>query len=276
MLSWCSYCQEFQGERPPFDTLAATHGICESCDAKMLATTDRELDRQLEHARALGQVQAALSAASHNNDVDAAARTLEDAVAARMRPVDVLLGIVGPMLYQIGKDWERSVITVADEHRFTAFCQEVVELVESRLQADAATARVLAGPVEALLMNAPGNRHTLGIHVLRLWLLSKGVHGQALYPAPRPDEVAALVQKLQPRMLLISIAIAEQTRGAQAIVERVRALPGPGGRIRILAGGNAVKLGHVAPIPGLELTTDIHAVPEMLARWEQEPSETAG
>ncbi|MGE0392887.1 MAG: B12-binding domain-containing protein [Vicinamibacterales bacterium] len=272
MLSWCSYCQEFQGERPPFDLLALTHGICDSCAENVFTITDREM----QHARVLQRIQTSLSEAGHQNDVEAAARALDDATTAQIRAVDVLLGIIAPLLYEIGEDWRRAVISVAEEHRFSMFCEEVVKLVEARLHADPDAARVASGPVDALLMNAPGNRHTLGIHVLRLWLLSKGVHGRVLDPAPRPDEFAAVIQTLQPRMLLISIAMAEQSRGAQAIVERVRALPGPGGRIRIIAGGNAVKLGHVTSIPGLELTTDIHAVPEMLTRWEQEPSETVG
>ncbi len=271
MLSWCSYCQQFQGERPPFETLAMTHGICGNCADKMLTITDHEL----QHARALQKIHAALTEAGHHNDLDAAARTLDEATVARIRAVDILLGIVAPMLYQIGEAWQRAAVTVAEEHRFTAFCQQVVGLVESRLHADAAAARVMAGPVEILLMNAPGNRHTLGIHVLRLWLLSKGLHGRLIDPTPRPDEVAALIREQQPRLLLISIALAEQVRGVEAIVERVRDLPGPS-RTRLVAGGNAVKLGLVDVIPGLEQATDIHAVPGMLARWAQDPAPAAG
>lgn len=60
------------------------------------------------------------------------------------------------------------------------------------------------------------------------------------------------------------MAMAEQTQGVRLIVERVRALPGPC-RTRIIAGGNAVKQALVAPIPGLELAADIHALPELLA-----------
>ncbi len=271
MLSWCAYCQEFQGDLLPFDTLAVTHGICEACAETALTLTDREL----HHARALQRIQAGLSDEGQQNDLSAAARVLDEAMAAQIRAVDVLLGIVAPMLCQIGEDWRRAVVTVAQEHRFAAFCQEVVTLVESRLHADADAKRVAAGPVEALLMNAPGNRHTLGIHVLRLWLLAKGLHGRVLAPSPRAEEVAALVQDLQPRLLLISMAMAEHAPVAQVIVERIRALPGPS-RTRIIAGGNAVKQGQVASIPGVELVPDIHALPTMLAAWAREAPRTAG
>ncbi len=271
MLNWCAYCQEFQGEMPPFERLAVSHGVCDGCIERALTLTDRDL----QQAHALQHIHAALAEAGHHNDLEAAARALDEARAAQIRAVDVLMGIVAPMLYQIGEDWRRAVVTVADEHRFTAFCQEVVTLVESRLRADAEAMRVTAGPVDALLMNAPDNRHTLGMHVLRLWLLAKGLHGRVLDPSPRPEEVAALVQDLQPRLLLISIAMAEQAQGVQPIVERVRALPGPC-RIRIVAGGNAVKRGEVASIPGLELVPDIHALPGMLATWAREPSRPAG
>ncbi len=43
MLKWCTYCQEFQGEVPPFDTLASTHGICQNCVPHAEHLTSREL-----------------------------------------------------------------------------------------------------------------------------------------------------------------------------------------------------------------------------------------
>ena len=260
MLNWCSYCQEFQGEVPPFDRLAITHGVCDACAEMALTMTDAGL----EHARALQHIQAVLSEAGHHHDLDAASLALDEAMAAHIRAVDVLLGIVAPMLYQIGEDWRRAVVSVPEQHRFSAFCEEVFTLVESRVHASADAKRAAAGPVTALLMNAPGNRHTLGIHVLGLWLMAKGLRSQVLDPPPPAEEIAALVQDLQPRLLLISMAMAEQTQGVRLIVERVRALPGPV-HTRIIAGGNAVKQNMVAPIPGLELAADIHALPELLA-----------
>jgi len=46
-----------------------------------------------------------------------------------MRAIDLLIGIIAPLLYQIGEDWKHGAVTVAQEHRFTAFCEKVLELI---------------------------------------------------------------------------------------------------------------------------------------------------
>lgn len=260
MLSWCSYCQHFQGEVPPFDDLAITHGICATCEESALDLTERDL----VHTRALQAVQVRLMQAGRRGDVKAVEEILEEAMEARIRHPDILMGILAPMLWQIGEDWKTGVITVADEHRFTAFCEAVFESVFAKVTA-AGGMPAAAEPLRYLLVNARGNHHTLAIRLLALWLMDKGLAPVLVHPCPGADDLVALIANTRPTSLLISVALSEHRPSVVALTERVAALP-PAIRPRVIVGGYAVKAGLVAPIPGAELMPDINRLSENPSR----------
>jgi hypothetical protein len=114
------------------------------------------------------------------------------------------------------------------------------------------------------LIGAPGNRHTLGIRILGFWLATRGIQATISNEIVDISEIVALVSAIQPRVLLISIALPEQAAGVIAIVERVLALPGPA-HPRIIVGGYAVKQGLIPPIPGADLMADVTSLSGMEA-----------
>ena len=256
MLKWCSYCQRFLGETPDFHNLNVTHGICTACAPG--ADKFTELDFQL--AESLRDIQHQLREAGRCSDLDAADRIIESAAAANVRAVDVLIGIIAPALYQVGEDWKRGIIGVAEEHRFTAFCEELFNRVASRGK-DAAPAPSAADeePSEFLLMNAPGNKHTLAIRILTFWLRSRGAAARLLGSPPSPEELAAMVIRNRPKSLLISMALTEQSAGVTSMAQRVSQLPAAI-RPKVIIGGYAVKLGLVSAIPGAQLMADISSL----------------
>ncbi len=187
----------------------------------------------------------------------AAARTLKEARSMGCRLVDVLMGLVAPLLYQIGEEWERGVVTVDDEHRFTAFCEALYELVAAEI-APAASPRSVV-----LAMNAPDNHHTLGIRLLALWLLDRGVGARVVLPTPSPQDLVGLVLETQPRVLMISLSLAQQQPKVATLIAGIAKLP-ERQRPRILIGGSAVKRGAVAPIQGAELVWDLPSIESRL------------
>jgi methanogenic corrinoid protein MtbC1 len=260
MLKWCAYCQQFQGERAPFDDYAITHGMCETCAVGKVGGSPPKL----VYARELQRIQEQLLDAGRREDLPAAARILEDALRAGMRPVDVLLGLLAPLLYRIGEDWKRGVITVAEEHRFTSFCARAFTLLEARVRSEERP----VPSASALLLNAPGNFHTLALRTLASWLLGEGVEVRILDPPPAPNDVVAAIRERRPDLVLVSMALAEQRPSVEEIVAAVRELS-PELRPRILIGGYAVKLGLVEAIAGAELIVDIHAIsPSASASWK--------
>ncbi len=166
MLSWCSYCQQFQGERPPFEDLMITHGICGACEPKALFFPERDYS----YMKTLQNIQSQLREAGLHADLKAAEQIIEDNAKAKVRPVDILVGLVAPMLYEIGEDWKRGAITVAEEHRFSTFCEHLCELVDAKVKVPVSAGVMNTDRAEIMIVNAPGNRHTLGIRFVKLWL----------------------------------------------------------------------------------------------------------
>jgi methanogenic corrinoid protein MtbC1 len=252
MLKWCSYCQHFLGEIPDYEKLTVTHGICAACEPKALEFTESDL----KLAESLRDIQHQLHDAARRNDLGAAEHIIENAARANIRGVDVLIGIIAPMLYQVGEDWKRGILSVAQEHRFTAYCDEMCERVASKAKSLTPAYVTGAKEPEVLLMNAPGNRHTLAIRILSLWLWDRGLRARMIDVPPALEELTTLVTRTQPRLILVSMALAEQCMGVTTIAERIAEVPASI-RPKVIVGGYAVKLGLVSAIPGADLIADI-------------------
>lgn len=256
MLKWCAHCQQFIGEMPPHADFGITHGLCRKCagDRPELLSGD-----QYAHAVVLRDIFQALFSAGRSNDLDAAGPLVDHAIAANCRPVDILVGMIAPMLYEIGNAWERGTLTVEGEHAFTAFAERVIDLVETRMRLAWSQPGRPGGDGCYFLMNAPGNIHVVGVRIVGLWLQDRG------WRTRQVDEFTVLDALSQPaaagesRTLLISIALPEQCDAVASLIERVQALPAPD-RPNIVLGGYAVKTGRVPPMPGVMLAPDISAL----------------
>jgi len=236
MLRWCSFCQKFLGEAEPYEDLRITHGICPACQRRLRALTDEDLER----SRRLQTILDQLIAAGRSGDLEATDLLVRNALAENLRAIDILMGLVAPALYQIGEDWRKGFITVAEEHRFTTHCEQIFEFLRNEL-------------------NAPGNRHTLAIRILAAWCASNGIAARITDQNLAIEDLITLVAESRPRLLLISIALSEQHPAVVRLVERIATLPGPR-HPKILVGGYAVKMKLVPPIPGAHLEPDINSI----------------
>lgn len=247
MLKWCSYCQQFLSEVRPFEDLGFSHGICETCYVQGIAE-DTEAVRKAEKLKA---IQDKLWEAGKNGDPAAAVSEIKNAEAQGLRPIDVFLGLMGPLLYKIGEQWKTGVISVADEHSFTTYCEQVFARISP--------GKTGAGKPIAVLANVPGNRHTFAIRVLALWLSSRGVPSVALYPVADEDGIFATLDLIRPNRLMLSVALADQAGELSSILRRIASLP-PNSRPKVSVGGNAVKLGLLEQMAGAEQVSELEAL----------------
>ena len=220
MLKWCSYCQQFMHEIPPYGDFGITHGLCRNCEAEHsdLFATDT-----LRHAVFLRSIFCALFEAGLKSDFGRAKRIVKEAIDANCRPVD---------------SWERGALTVEDEHRFTAFCERVVNLIDRGMQSS--RSRLLSTDVPTLfLMNAPGNRHTLAVRILALWLESRGIGVRTLVDDRNLEQLTQRLVTPAAKVILISMALPEQRDGVVRISDLLDRLPA-GVRPRLIVGGYAV------------------------------------
>lgn len=246
MIQWCAYCQRFLGEVRPFDNYEVTHGICRACSTNWHERSDAEIDR----ARHLGRLHAELMLAARKADVGAASALVDRILGEGMRPVDALVGLLVPALDELGEAWAHGEVSVADEHRFSAFTEHMIEVLAARTGK-----REPYVPLSILLVNGEGNYHTMGVRIARMWLEDRGVSSLAVYPGLPAGEIVSLVETLRPATLGISISLRDQVPAVARIVESL----GSGGP-RIVLGGHAVKRGLVSGLPGTTALTRLETL----------------
>jgi len=250
MMEWCAWCQQFLHEIAPYENFNMTHGVCASCASKYENLFASDVVRRAEVLRELFW---ALFDAGRHEDINAATRIVESAIAANCRPVDILLGMISPMLYEIGEEWKRGTLGVEAEHRFTAFSEKVVQLVQARIST-APSIPTNATPL--FLMNAPGNRHDLALRILSIWLKGLGAKVRIFEDDVHQDRLMRNIAAERPKYLLISMAVTEQCDRVAEIAKTVQALP-QDIRPKTIVGGYPVKAGLISSIPETELLSNI-------------------
>ena len=110
-------------EIAPYDDFSITHGLCAACESTHKNPFAKNV---VDRAKFLAELFHALFDAGRHEDFKAAAGIVENAISVDCRPVDILLGMISPMLYEIGEEWKRGALSVESEHRFTAFSKKVI------------------------------------------------------------------------------------------------------------------------------------------------------
>ncbi len=241
MFRWCSYCQQLIGEAPPFDDYRVTHGICASCA------------REMEHGAASPikglDLFRRLFAAAQEGDMAASITLAEEALAQGWSPSDVATGLLQPGLYQIGKLWSEGKVTVADEHRFTAWCDRTLSLLESH-------AGVVPGPVRVLICMVEGNAHSLGPRIAALHIRDLGISARALVPGLSDDEILDVCRRESPEVLGLSASMSPGIARARAIAARATELPRPP---QVVLGGLAARLPGTEGLQLAQTAADINS-----------------
>jgi methanogenic corrinoid protein MtbC1 len=257
MYRWCAYCQQFLGEKAPLNDHSLTHGICSFCIARDGVSDADAIERVRPIVAFLNDLM---------RTVRSGEELLVSAVVARgfalgLRPADLLVGILQPSLYEVGRLWEVGQLTPRQEAVFSSFCEGViVELTaEQRRRGPPVGARSL------VLLTAPGNRHRLGPRMVTFLLREHWVNAEFLEETPPPDELLALLEARRPALVGASLASSLDVPYLDVLVPLVGSLsPRP----RVLAGGAAVRAGCAIP-PGVEARFEIDALlaePELTAR----------
>ena len=232
MIRWCAYCQRYQGEVEPYDDYSVTHTICEACEARE-AYLSKEPASLESIRRFLGRL-----VRVGTGPGPTAAELVAQGVGLGLDPADLLLGIVQPVLHQIGDRWARSEATIAEEHRVTALCSALIQLIADADPSVAALRQ--ARQPEVLLVVAEDNHHTLGIQILEVLLIRNRISTFTVYPGLPAEETVRLARSLSPRVVAISAALPEQLQPALRVANRLAESP-PGKRPLVVVGGLALR-----------------------------------
>ena len=204
MVLWCSYCQRYLGEKEPFDDLAITHGMCDDCLASDMSSSKGGIARGKELRGFYAEIaEKALSGRPLDcPSVIAAGRQ------QAIQDDDLLMGIVQPILYRVGQEYAAGRLSIATEHAFTIFVEELLHALGPVQRPDPILAH--EQPVQTLLVSAEGNYHSLGLRFVNLFIGRRTPSVLAIYPGLPAEEIAQLVTIYHPRNLGVSICMPQQ------------------------------------------------------------------
>ncbi len=240
MIRWCAYCQSYMGESSPFDNFAITHVLCPKCAESGLYENLDALEGLRHLADFFNELRREVLAGIGTDPSHWVTAAYEKGI----KPQDLLLGLIQPALYETGELWAKGEVTVAIEHRFSLFVEEMVGFIHTHYP-ELNKNRQLQKP-EVLLTNANGNYHTLGLKFLEISLLSKGIKTYTLLPGLPVKEILELIRAIQPKMLGLSISMVPQARSVRELAEEISIFPEKE-RPLLLVGGLPVKEGLVFP-----------------------------
>ena len=145
---------------------------------------------------------------------------------------DVYIEILQDGLYEVGRQWERNTITVAQEHMATAVTQFVMAQVFERIE------RPETSRGRVVLTGVPGELHHVGALMVADMLEARGWEVQFLGSnLPLPSVVTA-VQDSKPDILGISVTMLFNLHHVVGLIAAVRALDRPP---RVVVGGAAFR-----------------------------------
>ena len=240
MIRWCAYCQNYLGETEPFDQFNVSHGICPKCVESGIAEGKNAAERLRPLSDFMTGLRREARQGISSDPKDWAARAFKLGI----KPDSLLVGLIQPALYEIGELWLKGEVSVAAEHRFSAFAEEMIRVIYQNYPEIGKGRR--AGRLDVLLTNADENYHTLGVKFLEASLLAAGVNAQALLPGLPTAEILKQAALLKPKAIGLSVCMPSQVCCIKELSEAAAGLP-ENERPLLLAGGRQIKEGLILP-----------------------------
>jgi methanogenic corrinoid protein MtbC1 len=218
------------GEAEPFDDFSITDGMCSRC--LPLFETDKIDFKRLQALRKY--FSELRSKGNPNLNVE---EQIEKGLALGISPMDLLIGVLQPALYQIGREYQKGIVSVAEEHAFSHFADRVLDKLRARLPSVPSSK---LNALDCILMTASNNRHDLGIRILQYGLEQQGLSCLIAPENSNTDQLFELIQVRKPRLIGFSVALDEHIGEAVALKNALASVVPPEVRICFVLGGNIV------------------------------------
>lgn len=192
------------GEREPRSDYSITHGICPICHTR----SRLERNGLVSGARLMFQffesIREDLLALKNRPP----AQLLADAEKIGIAPLDLVAGIMQPVLYEIARLQGLGEATIEQEHRFSELVEGLLDEMKKRRPHDG---RLLsAGHSDVVLACHESNLHVIGVRLINEYLLSKGISTQSLFPRYPFKEIIDAANESRAKIVGISVANEEQ------------------------------------------------------------------
>jgi MerR family transcriptional regulator, light-induced transcriptional regulator len=188
-------------------------------------------------------------------DSNAAERIMNEAFAM-YRVEDVCMGVIGPMLVDVGERWHRGELSVATEHFATSFVRRKLFSLFNAYE---------TGFGRGLIFTAcaPDEWHEVGILIISLFLVRHGFRLRYLGPNLSSDGLTETLRIQQPDLLIVSATSDETAERVTDLAELITQMPEP--RTILAYGGHGFDdETRRQQIKGVYLGADAHAATEIV------------
>jgi MerR family transcriptional regulator, light-induced transcriptional regulator len=152
---------------------------------------------------ATATTRAELVAALKAGDANLAELVALDAVAEGLSIVDLYVDAIGPALAEVGHQWERGAMSIADEHLATGIAHDLMRLVSRT-----ATRYPRRSRERILLAAVGGESHVTGLRMIADLTEGWGFDVRYLGAAVPVDTLAGIVAKHEPEIVGLSVTMA--------------------------------------------------------------------
>lgn len=164
-------------------------------------------------------------------DKQEATQLIVEALKKGISIKDVYLYVFERALVHVGNLWESNLISVADEHYFTAATRHIM----SELSPYIASAERNGLSVVATAVN--GEQHDIGIRMVADFFELDGWDSYYLGANTPTHSIVNVVKRLNPNVLAVSATISLHVESVQMLIKALRACPFAE-KLKILVGGH--------------------------------------
>ena len=223
MYTWCSYCQKFLGEFEPKNDYRISHGTCASCRVRIASESETLISQAKPMKEFFSSIRKDLLARKNRN----ASVLLEQAKALGIAPLDILAGIMQPLLYEIVQLQKVGEATSQQEHDFSVLVDGIFAEIR----------RIPSGTPRVLLACADGNYHVFGPRLIQEYLFKEGISARCLYPSLPFEDIMAAAEEDSIKVIGISVAAPEQTENVLAHWKEYYRTPSAKDKPTLILGG---------------------------------------
>jgi methanogenic corrinoid protein MtbC1 len=167
-----------------------------------------------------------------DGDFKAAERLTREALGESPDLEEFYLWILDPVMREIGRRWEHSLVSSAQEHVASALVTRMMSVAYARIDRDPALGK------RVVACSGPHEQHQIGAWMVSDLLEARGWDARLLGADPSADGLLKLLDEFRPAVLALSVTVPFHLRDAAQLIAAVRRRPGLED-LRIMVGGQA-------------------------------------
>jgi len=191
-----------------------------------LQTLDIDLDRFVE--------------VFQKGDFKAAEALVKEVLGEQSDLEEFYLWILDPVMREIGRRWEQSLISSAQEHVASALVTRMMSVAYAKVDLEPTLGK------RAVVCAGPQEQHQIGAWMVSDLLEVRGWDARLLGANPAPEGLLSLLDDFRPAILAVSVTMPFHLRDVAHLIDSLRKRPGLEG-LKIMVGGPAFALDETLP-----------------------------